>query len=328
MTSRWHANARPVLVPVALTLLLKVSIAMSQTLSPDFSEHLDKLWKFSNPAESELRFRAELARHTADSREALETTTQIARTLALRRMFEEADATVDTVAPRLTQVPVRVRIRYLLERGRTRNSGGDKPAAIPLFNEAIALWERDTLPGADFYRIDALHMLGIATPPSEQLAWNRKALGAAEASSDSRARGWAASLTHNIGWSYFDAGDPATALAYWQKALPMREATGDRATIRIAKWTIARGYRATAKLDDAQRIQLDLVVETEKANEPDGYVYEELAEIAIARGDKAAAAPWAAKAHALLKDDGYLKANEAARLQRLADLSTPAAKTK
>ena len=38
-------------------------------------------------------------------------------------------------------------------------------------------------------------------------------------------------------------------------------------------------------------------------------------------GDKAAAAPWAAKAHTLLKDDAYLKANEAARLQRLADLA-------
>ena len=59
----------------------------------------------------------------------------------------------------------------------------------------------------------------------------------------------------------------------------------------MAKWTIARGYRATGKLDDAEKIQLVLVAESEKAGEPDGYIYEELAEIAIARGDKAAAAP-------------------------------------
>jgi tetratricopeptide (TPR) repeat protein len=219
-----------------------------------------------------------------------------------------------------------VRIRYLLERGRTRNSGGDKPAAIPLFKEAIALGTGDSLPGADFYRVDALHMLGIATPPAEQLDWNRKAL-AAEASSDPRARGWAASLTHNIGWSYFDAGDPATALTYWKKALPIREQQGDPGNIRVAKWTIARGYRAVGKLDDAEAIQLQLAAETEKAAEPDGYVYEELAEIAVARGNKAAAAPWAVKAYALLKDDGYLKANEAARLQRLAELGGNAAAT-
>ena len=224
------------------------------------------------------------------------------------------------MAPQLDKAPTRVRIRYLLERGRTRNSGGDKAAAIPLFTEAVALRARDTLPGADFYEVDALHMLGIAAPPAEQLGWNRKALAAAEASSDPRARGWAASLTHNIGWTYFDAGDPATALTYWQKALPMREAQGNAENIRVAKWTIARGLRAVGKLDDAEAIQLKLVAETEKAGEPDGYIYEELAEIAVARGDKAAAAPWAAKAYAQLKDDGYLKANEAARLQRLADL--------
>jgi tetratricopeptide (TPR) repeat protein len=312
---------------VAFTLLLKVSVAMSQTITSDFSERLDKLWDFNKPAESLLRFRAELAKHPAGSREALETTTQIARTQSLQRRFAEADATLDAIAAKLDSVPVRVRIRYLLERGRTRNSGGDKPAAIPLFKEAIALGNGDSLPGADYYRVDALHMLGIATPPAEQLDWNRKALAAAEASADPRARGWAASLTHNIGWSYFDAGDPATALTYWKKALPIREQQGDPGNIRVAKWTIARGYRAMGKLDDAEAIQRQLAVETEKAAEPDGYVYEELAEIAIARGNKAAAAPWAAKAYALLKDDGYLKANEAARLQRLAELGGNAAAT-
>jgi tetratricopeptide (TPR) repeat protein len=311
MTSHWHAKASPVLVSAVLTLLLQAPFAMSKTPSPDFSERLDKLWEFSKPAESEQRFRAELARHPADSREAMETTTQIARTLALRRKFADADATLDTVAPKLDRLPVRVRIRYLLECGRTRNSSGDKSAAIPLFKQAVTLWDRDTLPGADFYGIDALHMLGIATPPAEQLDWNRKALAAAEASSDPRARNWAGSLNHNIGWSHFDSGDPVTALVFWQKALPIREAAGDPQAIRVAKWTIARGYRATARLD-----------------EPDGSVYEELAEIAIARGDKAAAAPWAAKAYALLKDDGYLKANEAARLQRLADLGATAAGAK
>ena len=328
MTSHRHANASPVLVSVVLALLLKAPFAMSQTPVPDFSERLDKLWEFSKPAESEQRFRAELARHAADSREAQETATQVARTLGLRRMFTEADAALDAVAPTLDRLPVRVRIRYLLERGRTRNSAGDKTAAIPLFKQAVALWDRDTLPGADFYRIDALHMLGIATPPAEQLDWNRKALAAAEASPDPRARNWAGSLNHNIGWSYFDAGDPATALKYWQKALPIREAQGNVDNIRVAKWTIARGYRAAARLDDAEKIQLALVAETEKAGEPDGFVYEELAEIAVARDDRAAAASWAAKAYALLKDDEDLKADKPARLTRLADLAKPAATPK
>ncbi len=320
MNERIEASRRRVLALTAFALMLKALPAMSQTLAIDFSEQVDKLWDFSKPAESATRFTEELSRHPAGSREALETATQIARTQSLQRQFAEADATLDRVAPLLDKVAVRVRIRYLLERGRTRNSSGDKAAAIPMFSEAATLWNSDTLPGADFYRVDALHMLGIATPHAEQLGWNNKALAAAEASEDPRARGWRASLLNNIGWTYFDLGDPATALANWQKALPLRKAAGDPEATRVAKWTVARGYRAVGKLDDAEKIQKALVAEMEKAREPDGYVYEEMAEIAVARGDKAAAAPWAAKAYALLKDDGYLKTNEAARLQRLAEL--------
>ena len=67
--------------------------------------------------------------------------------------------------PELETVPARVRVRYLLERGRTRNSerrqgGGD--AALQAKRSTLAA--RDTLPGADYYRVDALHMLGIAAP--------------------------------------------------------------------------------------------------------------------------------------------------------------------
>jgi len=325
MTPHPAATALARLLLSVVFALLATASAMSQTPTSDFSERLDKQWDYAKPAESQARFRAELGKHPGGSREALETATQIARTQSLQRQFAEADATLDGVAAKLDQVPVRVRVRYLLERGRTRNSGGDKSAAIALFKEAVALHARDNLPGADFYLVDALHMLGIATPPAEQLEWNRKALAAAEASPDPRARNWAGSLNHNIGWSYFDSGDPATALLYWQKALPIREAQGNVENIRFAKWTIARGLRATGKLDEAEKIQLALVAETERAGEPDGFVYEELAEIAVASGNKEAAAPWAAKAYALLKDDEDLKADKPARLTRLADLAKPVA---
>jgi tetratricopeptide (TPR) repeat protein len=322
MLSGWRV------LPCALLVYIQLSAmpTMAATEPADFSAQLDTLWNYAKPADSEARFRTELARYPAGSREALEVTTQIARTQGLQRKFAEANATLDSVAPKLDAVPPRVRVRYLLERGRTRNSGGDPPGAVPLFAEAATLAERDPLPGADFYRVDALHMLGIAAPAAQRLDWNRKALAAAEAASDARARGWAASLDHNIGWTYFEAGDPATALTYWQKALPLREAAGNKVTIRIAKWTIARGLRALGKLDDAQAIQLALVIETERDNDPDGYVYEELAEIAIARNDPQAAAPWAAKAYALLKDDGDLKSSEAARLARLDAIAQGSAK--
>jgi len=46
---------------------------------------------------------------------------------------------------------------------------------------------------------------------------------------------------------------------------------------------------------------------------------------ALARGNATAAQPWAAKAHALLKDDEGLRANDAARLARLASVADVAA---
>src|SRR4030095_11911770 len=103
-------------LPGALIVCAHISItpAMAATTPNDFSAELDALWSFDKPAESEARFRTELARYPAGSREALEVTTQIARTQGLRRQFAEANATLDTVAPKLEAAPARVRVRYLL----------------------------------------------------------------------------------------------------------------------------------------------------------------------------------------------------------------------
>ena len=227
-------------------------------------------------------------------------------------------AAMQSVQPSLDAQPARVGVRYLLERGRVRNSSGAPQKAVPLFMDALAASERDTLPDADFYHVDALHMLGIAAPAPEQLDWNLKALAAADAAAGARARGWRGSLLHNIGWTYHNRGDDDTALDYWQKALAVREATGTPSQIRVAKWTVARGLRALGRLDEAEAIQRALANDVETTGAGDGYIYEELAEIALARNDAAAAKPWAAKAYALLKDDGGLKADEPARLARLA----------
>ena len=303
--------------PLTIALLV-VTLAVSadphaQTVEP-FAQALDTQWDYGKPAASEQRFRIELAKWPENSAQALEVRTQIARALALQRKFDDARAMLDVVEAKLPNASVHLRVRYLLERGRTFNSSGSPARAVPLFTEALELAERDH---DEFYAVDAAHMLGIAVPPKERLDWNLRALALAEAATEARARDWRASLYHNIGWTYFDDGKPNTALEYWQKALTLRETMGNADRIRVAKWTVARGYRAVGRLDDAEVIQKALVVELDAIGEPDGYVYEELAEIALARGDTAAAQPWAAKAHALLKDDPDVAA-DASRLGRLA----------
>jgi tetratricopeptide (TPR) repeat protein len=303
---------------IAVSALLLAVAVGARAADADYSAALDKLWDFDAPAVSEQRFRAERDRFAAHTREALEAATQIARALSLQRRFGQADATLDEVARDLDAAPARIRVRYLLERGRTRNSSGEPAKAVPMFMDALRASDADTLGGAAFYRIDALHMLGIAAPADARIEWDRKALAAAEAASDERARGWRGSLLHNLGWAEHDRGNFAAALDCWQRVLALREAAGDAGGIRIAKWTVARGLRSLGRLDEAEAIQHALATETDRAQASDGYIYEELAEIALARNDAASARRFAAKAHALLKDDADLAANDADRLARLA----------
>ena len=306
-------------------LALVLALALLSTLAPvvragaagDYSAHLDALWLFEQPAASEARFRDEAARHAFGTREAAEATTQIARALGLQRRFGDADRTLDAIQPMLARLPARVRVRYRLERGRRDNSSGNPSRAFTWFEQALGACADDTLPGADYYRVDALHMLAIAAPPPRRLAWNLQALEAANASGNARTRGWRASLLHNLGWTMHERGDDAAALAYWQDALAAREAAHDPARTRIARWTVARGLRAVGRLDEAEAIQRQLADEFAAGNAPDAYVFEELAEIAIARGDRAGAKTWAAKAIALLANDADFRATEPARLARL-----------
>jgi tetratricopeptide (TPR) repeat protein len=305
---------------IALARTLAVAVlfgAPVMSASADFASTLDAMWDYGKPSESEARFRAELDRWPADSAQHAEIRTQIARTQSLRRQFAEANATLDGVEAALATMPAHVRVRYLLERGRTFNSSGAPERAVPLFNQALELAECN----ADaFYAIDAAHMLGIAAPAAERLDWNLRALAMTEQTSDTRSKRWLASLYNNIGYTYQERGDFATALAYYRKALPAYEARGEPANVRVAHWMIARAQRSLGQLDDAERTQRMLLAECEKLGEPDGYVYEELAEIALARGDAAAAKPWAAKAHAVLATDDAFAAGNRERLARLADV--------
>jgi tetratricopeptide (TPR) repeat protein len=308
-----------------------VFFAASATLSgaavsqppQDYSERLDALWNFADPAQSEARFRAEALRHAAGSRESAEATTQIARAQGLQRKFDATDATLDGVSHSLDAQPARVRVRYLLERGRRDNSSGRAAEATGWFEQALAASQDDALPGAAYYRVDALHMLAIAAPPAQAIEWHRMALEAANKATDARTRGWRASLLNNLGWTLHDRGEYAAALDCWREALVAREAMGDVGRVRIARWTVARGLRSLGRLDEAESMQRALASELANAGTPDGYVFEELAEIALARGDRAAAQPWAAQAVAILGEDKDLRASDAARLARLADIAKP-----
>jgi tetratricopeptide (TPR) repeat protein len=311
------------LVAQSLPALFAASLAMANALNPDAAlapldaAKLDRWWDFARPAESEARFRAELPSLPAGSAARLELLTQIARAQGLQRRFDAAGATLDEVEKAMRDGPPRVRVRYLLERGRVYNSSQQPGRALPLFESALAL---ATTAHEDFLAIDAAHMLGIAAAPADRLQWNLEAVAMAERSSDPRARRWLAPLYNNIGWTWHEQGAYALALDYFEKALPLREARGEVEAIRTARWAIARALRSLGRYDEALTIQRALLAEHEKDGSTDGHVFEELGELELARNHADVARPWFAQAARTLGQDAWFAASEPARLERLREL--------
>ena len=225
---------------------------MSEPLSQ--SDQIDALWDYDHPAKSEADFRRAL--ETLDDHAnlalRLELLTQIARAQGLQRHFDEAHATLDAVEAQLDYSTPRVRIRYLLERGRAYNSSRQPERAQPCFAEA---WELASSTGEDILAIDAAHMLAIIAPPEASLEWNQRALELAERSSEPRVLHWRSSLYNNIGWSYHDTGDYEQALATFQCATASRRKEGDPALIRIALWAEARTLRSLGRVEEALALQ-------------------------------------------------------------------------
>ena len=277
------------------------------------SNNFDHLWDYNQPATTEARFRELLPQLANDPARYAELLTQIARAQGLQRQFDEAHATLDGVEAQLADLPVRVRIRYLLERGRVYRSSGKVDAARPFFLEA---WEVAQPAGEDNYAIDAAHMLAIIEPPAEQRRWHQLAIDLTEQTADPEAKKWAGSLNNNLGWSYFEEGDYTAALACFTKALAAREAQGKAGPIHIARWSVAKTLRLLGRVDEALTIQ-EALAAAQGLGEPDGYVYEELGECYLLRQETAKATSAFAQAYALLSQDSWLVANEGERLARL-----------
>ncbi len=282
----------------------------------------DELWNYGKPEETAVKFRELLQDPSIqeDRSAHLQLLTQLARTQSLQRKFDDAHTLLDQVEPQLTDELHVAKIRYLLERGRTHNSNKQVNLARPLFLEAYEIAKAHA---EDFYTIDAAHMMGVLDGDLEaQMEWNLIAMNEAKKTSNTRARRWIGSLSNNIGWTYHDQGE-------YQKALDMFEQTQaffidespNAGRERIARWCIGKMYRLLGRLDESLTVQEGLEKEYQELEEDDGYVQEEIGETLLALNQREKAAPYYARAYAILSKDSWLQANEADRLERLKSLS-------
>lgn len=285
----------------------------------------DKLWDYNNPAETEARFRSLLSEYpeSKDKGAYLQLLTQLARTYSLRRLFTEAHDLLNEVKEKLGINSGVEHIRYHLERGRTFNSSGKKDEAKAEFEIAkqLAVELKE-----DFYAIDAIHMLAIVAPPLESIELNKEGVLKAEQSTQERAKDWLGSLYNNLGWGYFDLGQYELALSIFLRALKWRQDMAARQgkettpAVFIAKWTVARTLRALNRLDDAIKVQLGLMEEMVKGEAADGYVYEELGELYLLKGEEIHKM-YFQFAYNELSKDSWFSANETARLNRMKELA-------
>jgi len=279
---------------------------------PDFN----KMWDYSNPAETEVKFQDLVEDAKAnDKGYYAELLTQIARTQGLQRRFEEADKTLAQAEEFATEKYPTVKIRYMLEKGRVLNSSGKGEESIPVFKEAYDFGLKHKL---DFYTLDAAHMMGIVNMPELQLSWNLRALKIAETSDDNRVKGWLGPLYNNIGWTYHDLDRYEDALELFIKGYDWRVSVNDKNGARIGKWTIGRAQRSLKRYDEALKTQMEVQDDFVQAGlEPDGYLYEEMAELHLVKGQADIARKYFELAWEKLSKDKWMLDNEPERMNRL-----------
>ncbi|MEM7032192.1 MAG: hypothetical protein AAF629_21755 [Chloroflexota bacterium] len=284
-----------------------------QELYPDF----DQLWDYGEPTETAEKFQALLAQAQNNPPYHAELLTQLARTQGLQRKFDEAHQLLDQVEVMLTNDMARAHIRYLLERGRTFNSSGEKDKARALF---LSAWNLGKEKGEDFHAIDAAHMMAIVEPLEEQLLWNLTALALTEKTPDQRAKKWIGSLNNNIGWTFFDQKHYEKALDHFYQSLAYQESVGNESMIRVGRWCVAKTLRVLGRVEEALTMQEALLKTYEADGEQDEYVSEEMGECLLALDRIKEARPHFASAYEALSQDSWLVEHEPDRIERIKQL--------
>jgi tetratricopeptide (TPR) repeat protein len=145
----------------------------------------------------------------------------------------------------------------------------------------------------------AIRTFGRERGCEDQLKWNQEALAVMAASEQPEAKRWEASISSNTGEALYDFRRYDEALQYFRRALFLREQSDDSRGARDAYWHIARVLRVQNNIDDALAIQLRLERESEVAQQPRDYIYEELQLLYQAKGDASRARQYEQRAKAL-----------------------------
>jgi tetratricopeptide (TPR) repeat protein len=195
------------------------------------ADRLRPLWDFDDLDATEDRFRSQLDKEPDDAGRA-EVLTQLGRIAGLRGDFDACERLLEE-AEGLAGSSEVAKVRIDLERGRKLRSSGDPEGALPLFEAAFT---RARHSGEHYLAGDAAHMCALAVSDDRAAMeeWTERGLDLGQR--EAAAAYWAGPLLNNIGWAYFDAGEPQRALELFERALVVRKADpGNPAAIALAQ---------------------------------------------------------------------------------------------
>ncbi len=224
-------------------------------------ENFDDAWSLGYPEKVEEKLKELLpqAQSLENKSIYLQILSQIALAQAVQKKFNEAHATLDQAESMLTPEYDLAKARILLERGRTYQQAENIDKALKYFEKS---YELSAAHNFDFHTINAAHMIAIVVKdPMAKINWNQEAIDRALKTNAVRAQAWLGSLYNNLGQNYLSINQFDRALDAFQKALKYRQKEGYKPNILVAKWAIARTLRSLGQLDEALRMQRELVKE-------------------------------------------------------------------
>lgn len=241
------------------------------------------------------------------------------RGLLLRHDMAEAATLLDEVEAALTPQTPMARLAILLERARfdcLRNEASGTLLAEQTWKQALRL-RRDDL------AIDAACLLANGPNEAARQRWLPQAVTLAERSASEGARRWLPIVWNQLAWLRFEQQKFDEALGLQQQCAAWHQQHNAPTKAALAQWNQGRILREQGKIEEAWSAQLTLKTEMEEAGLPaDGYLFEELGELALLRQDpEIGAEEFFARAWFLLSRDEWLKTQAPERIERLKRLA-------
>lgn len=280
-------------------------------------------WDLLRPQAGEIALRSLHAAIAGDAPEektrSVNLLTQIARAEAMQGKLVEAERTLDRAAKLVSTIEGdEPRLRLLLERGRLFSLKRTLVQARECFLE---VWNVARERGLMFHAIDAAQMMAVVETPKLRSKWTVLALEVAGESKDPRVRGWLGQLYISLGTHYEQLLQLTNAVECFEWAVSAFEGAGSTQEEWLARSHVGRVYRIMKRVDEALKIQQEVVQKLGKHSPHLAMAFEEMGECLLVLKRAPEAEECFKRVYELVKGDDRYEFEEPSRFKRLKTLA-------